>query len=150
MPNHIHLLLKQLKDKGISKFIQKFGGYTRYFNRKYERTGHLFQGRFKEVHIANDDQLRTVFVYIHTNPVALIFPGWKEKGITSVNKAAKFIENYRWSSYADYLGKKNFPSVTSREFLQDIMGNPKECRDFVNDWLKFKQELVDLDHVGIE
>ncbi len=150
MPNHVHLLLKQFRKNGISKFMQKFGGYALYYNGKYGRKGHLFQDKFKEVHIEDDRQLRTAFVYIHTNPVALIFPGWKEKGITSVKKAATFIEKYRWSSYSDYLGKKNFPSVTSREFMKQVMGEPKDCRDFVNDWLKFKRELADLDYVGIE
>jgi putative transposase len=56
-PNHYHLLLQQVADKGIEKFMQRMGtGYTMYFNNKYERTG-LFQGRFKAVHIENNDQL---------------------------------------------------------------------------------------------
>lgn len=150
MPNHVHLLIRQLQNKGISKFMQKLGGYALYYNKKYNRKGHLFQNKFKAVHIKTNEQLQTVFVYIHTNPVAIIFPGWKEKGIKDFKKAKNFIENYRWSSYPDYLEKRNFPSITNREFLKKIMGEPKDCRKFVNDWLKYKRELADFDNLAIE
>lgn len=150
MPNHVHLLVKQLKEGGISKLMQKLGGYALYYNKKYERKGHLFQNKFQAVHIQNNEQLKTAFVYIHTNPVTIIFPKWKEKGIKNAKKAINFVENYRWSSYPDYLRKKNFPSLTSREFLLKIMGGIEECRNFVNAWLKFKQELVDLNYIAIE
>ncbi len=150
MPNHIHLLVQQLRNKGISKFMQKLGGYVLYYNKKYNRKGHLFQNKFQAVHVKTDEQLQTVFVYIHTNPIAIIFPGWKEKGIKDFKKAKSFIENYRWSSYLDYLGKKNFPSITNREFLKQVMGESANCRKFVNDWLKYKQELADFDNMTIE
>lgn len=151
MPNHVHLLVRQVKDGGISKFMKKIGaGYAAYYNQKYKRVGHVFQGRYKIVHIKSDKQLITVFVYIHTNPVAIIFPRWKEKGITDLRKAISYIENYKWSSYSDYLGNKNFSSVTSREFLIQTMGGVKECRRFVNDWLEFKKELSDFDKIAIE
>jgi len=150
MPNHIHLLVKQLRENGVSKFSQKFGGYALYYNKKYKRKGHLFQDRFRAIHIKTNDQLQTVFVYIHTNPVAIIFPRWKEKGIKDFKKTRNFIENYRWSSYSDYLEKKNFPSITSRDFLKKVMGEPGECREFVNGWLRYKRELADFDEVAIE
>jgi len=150
MPNHIHLLLRQVQEGGISKFMQKLGSYGLYYNKKYEKKGHLFGGKFQAVHIKNEEQLKTAFVYIHTNPVALIYPQWKEKGIKNINRAIKYIESYRWSSYPDYLGKENFPSLTNREFLLKIMGGVKGCRNFVNTWLRFKQKLADFDNVAIE
>jgi len=144
MPNHIHLLLKQLVDKGISLFMQKFGsGFATFFKERYglKKKGHFYQDRFNAVHIENDNQLRTAFVYVHTNPVALIEPGWKEKGIFDPVRAKKFLEEEcRWSSYWDYLGKKNFPSVTKRDFLLEIMGGPEGCRKAVNDWIDYKGE----------
>lgn len=142
MPNHIHLILKQLKDNGISEFMKKMGAYVTYFNLKYERKGHLFQNRFKSVHIEDDEQLKTTFVYVHTNSVSLVEPGWKEKGIKDLAKTKDFIEKYKWSSYADYIGGKNFPSLTSRDFMLDLMEGGQGCRDFVNGWLGYKAELV--------
>lgn len=151
MPNHVHLLVRQIQDHGISEFMRKVGiGYACYYNQKYKRIGHVFQGRYRMVHIKDDKQLITVFIYIHTNPTAIIFPKWKEKGIGNLNKAIRFLESYRWSSYPDYLGNKNFPSVTFREFLIQTMGGVKECRRFINDWLAFKKELADSDTVAIE
>jgi len=150
MPNHVHLLVKQLQEGGISKLMQKLGGYGLYYNKKYKRKGHLFQDKFQAVHIRNNEQLKTVFVYIHTNPTAIIYPKWKEKGIKNTNRVIKYIESYRWSSYSDYLEKKNFPSLTNREFLLKVMGGTKGCHLFVNAWLKFKRKLADFDYVVIE
>ena len=156
MPNHIHLLVRQLREGGISKFMRKIGaGYGIHYNNKYERKGHLFQGRYRIVHIKTQDQFKTVFVYIHTNPAALMVPGWKEKGIKEqeLQKILNSLENYRWGSYPDYLRKKNFPSLTSREFLTKIMGGVKSSQEFVSGWLQFKKELREtpiLKEVGIE
>jgi putative transposase len=142
MPNHVHLLLRQIRNNGITKFMKKLGtGYGGYFNRRYTRKGHLFQNRFQAIHIETDDQLQTIFVYIHTNPISLVEPKWKEKGIKDKNKAINFIEKYKWSSYLDYINKKNFPSVTNRELLGGVMGKNEKCKKFVNDWIKHKSEL---------
>lgn len=142
MPNHVHLLLKQIKNNGITRFMKKVGtGYGGYFNRKYTRKGHLFQNRFQAVRVKTDDQLQTAFVYIHTNPISLVEPKWKEKSIKNKNKAINFIENYKWSSYLDYINKKNFPSITNRELFEDIIGENEKCKRFINDWIKYKDKL---------
>lgn len=153
MPNHIHLLVKQLKDRGISRFMQKFGvGYASYFREKHQlkKKGHFFDGVFSAVHIKNDEQLKTVFVYIHTNPVALVELGWKEKGIVNAQKAIDFIESYKWSSYQDYLEKKNFFYVTERKFLSEVMGGEKGCKNFVDNWIKHKNEISKFIELGLE
>jgi putative transposase len=151
MPNHIHLLLKQVQDGGITKFMRKFGaGYAGYFNKKHNRMGHLFQGRFRAVHIKDDEQLKNVFVYIHTNPISLIEPNWKEAGIANPQKVSKFLENYKWSSYSDYIDKSNFPSVTEREFVCNVMGGNKSCKEFVEHWIKHKGEIKNFNNVVLE
>jgi putative transposase len=151
MPNHIHLLLKQFKDNGITKFMRKVGtGYASYFNKKYGRMGHLFQARFGAVHIKTDEQFKNVFVYIHTNPISLIEPNWKEDGIKSPKKSLRFLEKYRWSSYLDYIGKKNFSSVTSRKLLDEILDGKKGCQEYVERWILHKAEMKILDPVVLE
>ncbi|MFA5747069.1 MAG: transposase [Candidatus Paceibacterota bacterium] len=142
MPNHIHLLLRQEKEGGVSGFLQKLNtGYVKYFNEKYKRVGPLFQGRFKAMHIENNEYLKTIFVYIHTNPLAIIEPGWKEKGISDVKRSKEFLKEYRWSSYLDYLGIYNFPSVTQRDLLHNIMGGKEGIKDFVDTWIGYKKEV---------
>jgi len=151
MPNHIHLLIRQIKNNGITQFMRKFGaGYATYFNKKYNRKGHLFQGRFRAVHIKTNEQLKNVFVYIHTNGISLIEPKWKEKGISNPKKVIKFLENYKWSSYPDYIGKKNFPSVTNRDFLLKVMGGKKGCKEFVENWVKYKGGIKDFGEIILE
>ena len=153
MPNHIHLLLRQIKDEGISKFMQKFGaGYSAYFKEKYnlQGKGYFFQGRFVSVHVKTDGQLKIVFVYIHANPISLIEPKWKEAGIKNPKKAIKFLENYKWSSFFDYIGKQNFSSVTERDFMLKVMGGKQGCIDFVENWIKHKGEIKEFSELSLE
>ncbi|MDO8663326.1 MAG: transposase [Candidatus Wildermuthbacteria bacterium] len=154
MPNHIHLLVKQLKDGGITKFMRKVGtGYGGYFNRKYKRKGYVFQDRFSSILIKDDTQLKIVFVYIHTNPAALVEGGWKEKGVNNPGKVIKFLEKYKWSSYSDYLSIENFPSVTERDFLLNLMRGETGCKEAVDSWIKYKSEIrkfTDLAALALE
>lgn len=151
MPNHPHLLIKQLKDNGIAKFMAKFGtGYGRYFNEKYTRKGYVFQNRFRAVRIKNDEQLKVVFAYIHSNPISLIEPGWKERGIRNFKKTIKFLENYKWSSFSDYIGKTNFPSVTERGFILKIMGGRSKCREFLEDYIKYRGKVKEFPELVLE
>ncbi len=136
MPNHYHLLLKQVKDEGITEFMRKIGtGYTNYFNLKNDRVGPLFQGKYKAVLIEEDEHFNYLPNYIHLNPLELIEPNWKEGKLNNINRAVNFLESYRWSSYLDYIGKKNFPSLTQREFLSDNYQDPDEYKREVKDWL---------------
>lgn len=67
-PNHYHLVLFQRAERGIPRFMQRLGtGYTNYFNEKYERTGSLFQGTYKAVHITSNEQLLHTSVYVNLN-----------------------------------------------------------------------------------
>lgn len=154
MSNHIHLLLRQLKEGGISKFMLKLeSGYAAYFKKKYgvKIKGHFFQDRFTCVHIKTEEQLKVVFVYIHTNPIALVEPYWKEKGIKDPEKAIKFLEEeYRWSSFFDYIGNKSFSSVTQRDFLLKIMGGPEGCKKAIEDWIKYKGEIKKFTELALE
>lgn len=67
-PNHYHFMLEQLADDGIEKFMHRLGvGYTKYFNAKHRRTGSLFQGNFKAVHVDSNEYLLRLSVYINLN-----------------------------------------------------------------------------------
>jgi putative transposase len=126
MPNHFHLLLRQRREEGITRFIQKVCiGYTMYFNQKYKREGGLFQGRFKAVYVHKQEHFQYLPFYIHSNPLRLNHRGqspadWQEN--------LMFLENYRWSSFPDYIGRKNFPSLTHREFILGLFGGEEEYK----------------------
>lgn len=129
--------------------MQKLGtGYTNYFNKKYERVGSLFQGRFKAVLISEEAHFIHLPFYIHTNPIDLIYGS-----STSIDwrKKVEFLENYRWSSFSDYIGKKNFPSITSREFLLEFFEGPKEYKKATIEWLKERgTNLENIKEVKLE
>lgn len=93
MPNHIHLLIRQNTDKPIYKFIQSLHtSYSMYFNKKYDKVGHIFQGRFMQKNIDYDEYLLHLSRYIHLNPTL--------GGIVSR------VEDYVWSSYGEYINNK--------------------------------------------
>jgi len=91
MDNHVHLLLNE-GDGEVSRIMQRINiSYAYYFNKKYDRIGHLFQDRFKSGAIEDDNYLLATVRYIHNNPVK-----------------AKLVSNpseYKWSSYNDYISK---------------------------------------------
>lgn len=138
MPNHYHLILREIIEGGISFFMKKLGGYSTYFNRQYDRVGSLFQSRYKLIPVKDDRQAGAAFAYTHTNPVELIDPRWKEQKIENIDRAIKYIENYRWSSYRDYIGYLNFPKVIQRDFFLDFYGGNEKCRIAIEEWIRFK------------
>jgi len=128
MPNHYHLMLRQKAEHGITRFMHKLGtGYTLYFNKKNKRTGSLFQGRFKAVHITSSEHLIFLPHYIHTNPLKLNYGG-----STSID----FLQRYRWSSFPDYIGIDNFPAISERQYLLEIFGGESKYRLHTDYYLK--------------
>lgn len=135
MPNHFHLMLRQKIDGGIPLFMKKLGtGYAVYFNKKYDRSGYVFQGRFKAVVVQKEGQFLHLSRYIHLNPVDLIESGWKEEGIKDWQKTHEFLENYRWSSYPDWIGKKNFSSVLDLKGVEGVFEGPDRYKRFMGEW----------------
>lgn len=150
MKNHFHLLIRQIKENGVIDFMRKLGGYSYYFNKKYKRVGPLFQGRFKAVLIKTEEQLKNVFVYIHTNPVSLMEANWKENGIKNLSQTARFLEEYKWSSYPDYLDKESFPNVINKKFFLEVFGGQEECKKEVESWLQYKKDMNKINNIILE
>lgn len=139
MPNHVHVLVHERKDNGISKFMQKvMTGYTMYFNKKYERTGALFQGTFKATHVNNDRYLSYLISYIHLNPIKLIDPLWKEAGIANTKRAKNYLQKYPYSTYLDYLGNKRIERVIiNKEAMPDFFYSGLDFERHVTEWLSY-------------
>lgn len=141
MPNHFHLLAKEITPGGISKFMQKLmTGYTMYFNRRNERTGGLFQGKFKAEHAANDRYLKYLFAYIHLNPVKLINGRWREDGVGAKEK--RYIRTFAYSSYQEYAGIER----PQKEII-----TPGEFPEYFSDAASFEKEMHEwLDFARVE
>ena len=87
MPNHYHLLLKEISGSGISRFMQKLGtAYTMYFNIRHGRTGNLFIKPFRSRHVGEDRYFQRVVNYIHLNPAELFESGWKKGSVRNMDR----------------------------------------------------------------
>lgn len=142
MPNHFHILIKEISENGASQFMEKLAtGYSMYFNKKYQRSGTLFQGPFKAEHVDYDEYLKYLFAYIHLNPVKLIDQHWKENGIRNSKKAKQYLDGYHSSSYLDYIkNEREEQLILTKEEFPEYFTQPHEFKDFVNDWLEFDPE----------
>ncbi len=139
MPNHIHLLVRQIDSAGISHFMSNFANsYTRYFNTKQNRIGPLFQGKFKAVRIETDDQLLHVSRYIHLNP----FSSYVVKNIDD-------LVHYPYSSFQEYIGLFNNNFCNKNIILSKFKEN-NSYKKFVFDQADYQRVLQDIKHVMLE
>jgi len=152
MSNHYHLLLSPAIEDGIPLFMKKLnGGYAKYFNERYERSGALFQGKYKSVPIENDRHFMFIPFYIHFNPLDLKMKEWRESKLKNVHTALSHLEKYRWSSHLDYSNKRNFPSLTQREFFTHYFEEQGGYQKLVVENLKnFQRELENIEDVTLE
>jgi putative transposase len=140
MPNHFHILITQIEDNGISKFMQKLStAYSMYYNQKYERTGGLFEGKFKSQHADTDRHLKYLFSYIHLNPIKLVQKDWKEKGIKNKKEAIEYLSKYPYSSYVDFIGEKRIHNkILNVESFPKYFPSTKSFLGEIFEWLTLR------------
>lgn len=129
MDNHIHILLKT-KERYLKDFVSRINSiYAKFFNKKYKYIGHLYQDRYFSEIIQSDSQLLKTSRYIHLNPIRA----------NMVEKP----EDYKWSSYSMYIGKKKEKLITTKEVLSYFRkGNERELyKKFVESVIKTKTAL---------
>ncbi len=133
MPNHFHAIVRPTQESGVSQHMQRvLNSYTKFFNKKYERSGHLFQGPYQIVPIETNEQLLYLSAYIHRNPREL--HGWSGRE-----------HKYPWSSYQDYVGKNRWGELLKRDIILDQFEKVKEYGDLVeNSGAKELTQFVQL------
>lgn len=123
MNNHYHLLLSPVNDdvKNISSFMKKLNmGYAKFFNEKYNRSGYLWQGKYKKIEITSNSQFLYIPYYVHLNPLDYTNPNWRAGSVNDLESAFTQLKNYRWSSYSDYAGNNNFASIIDTKLFSKI------------------------------
>ncbi len=127
-PNHYHFILEQKEDEGIKIFMHKIGtGYTNYFNKKYDRTGSLFQGRFKATYVDSNKYLLHLSSYINQN---YFIHGYGD-------------EPWEYSSVLDYIGRRK-GTLCSKEIILNQSNSFQEYKNFMEEnkfYFKDKKEL---------
>lgn len=136
MPNHFHFLIKQQAETPISALILKvFTSYSKYFNKKYNRIGPLFQDTYKATPVLTDTYLCWLSAYIHNNP----------KTDNIVNN----LLNYPWSSYLDYFGIRN-GTLCNKEFVLSQFPSINNYKDFVEQAEILIKQRKDLKHLLLD
>lgn len=143
MPNHFHLLVKQFSKNAIVSLMRALGNsYVYYFNKRDQRTGPLFEGRYKATIIETEPYLLHLTRYIHLNPLL-------EDGPRTRTDLVRLVE-YPYSSYGDYLGRRqtnwvhpeeilSFFKTAQRTSLKDILS----YQSFVEDYKESPREILD-------
>lgn len=131
MPNHFHLVLKEITEGGISLYMQRVGTmYTMYFNTRNNRVGGLFVGPFRAKHIDTDIYLKHVIQYTHLNPLEFYMPDWKQGVGTYSPLLEKKLMQYTYSSLPEYNGikrvQKNVLTMKAVESLYDSLPSLSE------------------------
>jgi putative transposase len=133
MPNHFHLILEEKKDKSISKFMQRVAdAYTKYFNIRHKRSGHLFGSRFQSRHINSNKYLNYLSAYIHLNPSEL--RGWRGREV-----------RYPWSSFQDLAIENRWGSFLNSSTLLEQFNDGRDYRNFVEETPAKELEKMVLD-----
>ncbi|MFH1423480.1 MAG: transposase [Candidatus Nealsonbacteria bacterium] len=117
-PNHFHLILKQLVDGGVSNFMHKTGtSFTNYFNKKYNRSGSLFQGTYKVIQIQNDNYLLWLSGYINGNiEIHKIEPA----------------EFYKWASFKNFLNGERDGILGDIDIILSQFKDRQDYKNFIN------------------
>ncbi len=130
MDNHYHLLLETPSGNLPHIMLHINGAYTNYFNVKRERSGHLFQGRYRAILVEKDEYAKELSRYIHLNPV--------RAGMVEMP------EEYEWSSYQEYIGKREKPEWLFTGFLQGYFGNKKSSAEKM--YQNFVETLINAEY----
>ncbi|MBI2098548.1 MAG: transposase [Candidatus Wildermuthbacteria bacterium] len=151
MPNHYHLILEELEEGGITKFMHKLGtGYTGYFNKKYKRVGGLFQGTFKAKSVDDDLYLQYLLVYINVmNPGQLVEPDLKEQGVKDLDAILDFAAEFPWSTHKEYLGTRE-SIIVDKGVLGTLFPSGESYREFVHAVLPQQNEFEKISHLFLE
>lgn len=143
MPNHFHLLLHEITEGGIAKYMQKVGtAYAMYFNIKNNRVGNLFVKPFRSKHVSDDVYFNRVATYIHLNPVELFDPEWKTAAPKNIAMLEKRMHEYTYSSLCDY-GKENRAqgAILNPEAKEVLVGEIVPLRECLEEAAEYYQDL---------
>lgn len=135
MPNHYHFLVRAKEKDGISQFMKQLSNaYTHYFNEKYKRSGVLFEGSFKAVHVLTNELVLHISRYIHLNPVVA--------GLSTDPE-------YKWSSYSEYINESP-TKICQTKFILDFFPSVYAYKKFVHDQKDYAKKLHELKGVAFD
>ncbi len=131
-PNHYHFILRQREERGIEKFMHRMGnGYTKFFNNKYKRSGSLFQGKYKAVHISTNEQLLHTSAYVNLND--------------KVHRLGHSVSKSSWGEY-----KNNSKGFCEKDIILGQFNNSGEYKKFAESSLVDILERKDMEKLLLD
>ncbi|MBN1969273.1 MAG: transposase [Candidatus Delongbacteria bacterium] len=136
MPNHFHFLIRQAKNDAVMEFTRNFQiSFTKYINKRFERTGPLLQGQFKGKLIEDDEQLLHVHRYIHLNPYA-----------SFIVNDVESLKDYTWSSLPEFLGHSK-GGFCSKNIILNNFDNVDKYWKFITNQADYQRNLKRIKHL---
>ena len=143
MPNHFHILIKEIVEGGISLFMNRLGNsYTKYFNIKYKRNGNLFIKPFSSKHVGDDGYFSHIAQYIHLNPIELFEPGWKDGNVRDIGESGNLLGRYPYGSLPDYLNSnRQENSILNKDFVKLLSEDLPSLSNILQDAAEYYHNL---------
>ncbi len=137
MPNHFHLVLKEIEEGGISKFMRKIGvGVANHANSKYNEKGSIFQGPYRLRTISEDSYFRYVGIYIMVKNTLELFPGGLKKANAKFDEAWEWGIHYPFSSLGHFAEVVDSPIITAKSFLKELFPTLADLKGFSRDLIQ--------------
>lgn len=135
LPNHFHLLLEEIRDNGISKFMQRLcGSMSMAANAKYSEKGSLFQGSYKSRTVDTDEYLSYLAFYIQVKNVLELYPGGLKAALHNFDDAWLWASRYPFSSFTSYATNTSSPIIDKERYLELFPSAPlskEDCREML-------------------
>ena len=132
--NHFHLLIRQNVDQGVERFLHKLQmGFAKYFNKKYGRTGRLFESEYRSVPVETDAHFLHLPRYIHLNALDGSAYEWRDGQIQDWSAAMATLDAYPWSSHHYYCGRPQELQVLDEQAIGESI-DLRDYERFLREW----------------
>lgn len=148
LPNHFHMLVRQIADNGVSDFLHRVSmGFSHYFNKRYERTGCLFESKFKAILLTREAHLFHLPRYIHLNALDVCGMSWRDGSVANWDKAVEYLDTYPWSSHHVYMGRSQILPIVQIRSTEQLFPSPARYIYFLKQWgTRSPAQLMKLRH----
>jgi len=142
MPNHLHLMIKEIVDGGTSKFMHRVSmAYSKFINEKYKESGSLFQGAFKSRLIEEDVDFRNLAAYIMVKNSFELYPRGLKAAIQHFDNAYEQMANDPLSSLGVYSGTRSSP-IISKDLLGELFETPESFKEFARESMLYRLDQL--------
>lgn len=154
LPNHFHLLIEEIRERGISKFMQRLcGSMSAHFNAKYHERGTIFQGSYRSRTITEDAHLRYLTFYIQVKNVLELYPGGLKCALKQFDGAWQWATRYNFSSFPTFAARTDSPITESellRELYPDTKSFKKEAHEMLAGHVEYHDSRDSLAEIALE